>query len=114
MISCFLVFVKMRLVRTRSAKVASASGRSVVSYGRKVTGRGRLLLLLDNHSLDGRGLGVEVANELVVEKGRLDAGRYGHYQVSKRVAKFSGKLESSLVRFLAHDFLDSPCQQRFF
>ena len=29
-------------------------------------------------------------------------------------AKFQGKLESSLVRFLAHDFLDGPSQRRAF
>ena len=39
-------------------------------------------------------------------------GRYGHYQVLKLVAEVSGKLESSLVRFLAHDFLDGPRQRR--
>ena len=41
--------------------------------------------------------------------------RYGHYQVLKWVAAtYKEWLETSLVRFLAHDFLDGPRQRRAF
>ena len=36
------------------------------------------------------------------------------YQVLNLVAKLRGKLESSLVRFLAHDLFDGPRQRRAF
>ena len=37
-------------------------------------------------------------------------GRYGHYQVLEWVVKLKGEHGSSLVRILAHDFLDGSCQ----
>ena len=64
---------------------------------------------------------VEGLQRLMTETlGRTDAPtpaantRYGHYQVSKGVAKFEGILQLNLVPFLAHDCLDGPCQQRAF